>query len=255
MRSIIAIAANTFRETVRDRILYGLIIFALIVLPGSRLVISLSVGQEIRILKDFGYGAIALFGLLIAVMSGTALLFKEMDKRTIYVLVAKPVRRWELVVGKYFGLMTTLLLTFIIMSATLLLTLVLLGGRPDRLFFLTISGLFGQLAVITAVAMLFSVVTSPALSAVFTFCLYIAGTSADQMRLFADRMSGLFLRATAKGASYLIPNLQDFNYRTESIHGLPVDPAKVWLMTAYALLYIAFTLTVACLIIENKDLK
>jgi ABC-type transport system involved in multi-copper enzyme maturation permease subunit len=255
MRRIYTIAANAFRETVRDRILYGLIIFALIVLPGSRLVISLSVGQEIRILKDFGYGAIALFGLLIAVTSGTALLFKEMDKRTIYVLVAKPVRRWELVVGKYFGLLSTLLLAFLIMGVTLLLTLWLLGGKPDGLFFLTIAGLFGQLAVITAVAMLFSTVTSPALSAVFTFCLYVAGTSADQLRLFADRMPGMFLKAAAKGASYLIPNLQNFNFRTESIHGLPADPARIWLMLAYAVLYIAFILTAACLIMEHKDLK
>ena len=255
MRRILTIAANTFRESVRDRILYGLIVFALIVLPGSRLVISLSVGQEIRILKDFGFGAIALFGLLIAVVSGTAMLFKEMDKRTIYVLVAKPVKRWELLVGKYFGLMATLFLAFLIMGATLVLTLALMGGKPDGLFFLTIAGLFGQLTVITAVAMLFSTLASPALSAVFTFCVYIAGTSADQLRLLADRMPGELLKIAAKAISYVIPNLQNFNFRTESIYNLPVDHAKLWLMLAYAVFYIAFTLTVASIILERKDLK
>jgi ABC-type transport system involved in multi-copper enzyme maturation permease subunit len=255
MKRIWTIAANTFRETVRDRILYGLVIFALIVLPGSRLVISLSVGQEIRILKDFGFGAIALFGLLIAVVPGTALLFRELDKRTIYVLVAKPVRRWELLVGKYFGLLATLLLAFLIMSATLALTRALLGGRPDAPFFLTIAGLFGQLVIITAVALLFSTLASPALSAVFTFCLYVAGTSADQLRLFADRMPAQLLKVAAKGVSYAIPNLQNFNFRTESIYSLPVDPDRIWLMLLYAVLYTAFTLAVASLILENKDLK
>lgn len=255
MRRIFTIAANTFRETIRDRILYGLVIFALIVLPGSRLVISLSVGQEIRILKDFGFGAVALFGLLIAVVPGTALLFRELDKRTIYVLVAKPVRRWELLVGKYFGLLATLLLAFLIMSATLALTLALLGGRPDGPFFLTIAGLFGQLAVITAVAVLFSTLATPTLSAVFTCCVYIAGTAADQLRLFADRMPAQLLQLAAKGFSYVIPNLQNFNFRTESIYGLPVDPAKVWLMLIYAILYTAGALMLASLILENKDLK
>jgi ABC-type transport system involved in multi-copper enzyme maturation permease subunit len=255
MNRIWAIAANTFRETVRDRILYGLVVFALIVLPGSRLVISLSVGQEIRILKDFGYGAIALFGLLIAVISGTALLFKELDKRTIYVLVAKPVRRWELLVGKYFGLLATLLLAFLIMAATLAATLLLLGGKADGLFWLTIAGLYLQLTVVTAVAILFSTLASPALGAVFTFCVYIAGTAADQLRLFADRMPGQALRLAAKGVSYAIPNLQNFNFRTESVYGLPADPAKVWLMLLYAVLYAAFTLALASVILERKDLK
>ncbi len=255
MRRIFTIAANTFRETVRDRVLYGLVAFALVILPGSRLVITLSVGQEVRILKDFGFGAIALFGLLIAVVSGTALLFKELDKRTIYVLVAKPVKRWELLVGKYFGLLATLLLAFLIMGITLILTLLLMGGKPDGLFFLTIAGLFGQLAVITAVAMLFSTLAAPALSAVFTFCVYIAGTAADQLRLFADRMPGDLLKTAAQAVSYVIPNLQNFNFRAESIYNLPVDQSKIWLMLAYAALYITFALTVASIILERKDLK
>jgi ABC-type transport system involved in multi-copper enzyme maturation permease subunit len=255
MKRIWTIAANTFRETVRDRILYGLIIFALIVLPGSRLVISLSIGQEVKIVKDFGFGAIALFGLLIAVVVGTSLVFKELDKRTIYVLVSKPVKRWELLVGKYFGLMATLLLAFVIMTAVFIPTLLLINGKADGLFFLTIAGLFLQLAVITSVAILFSTLASPALSAVFTFCLYLAGTAADQLRLFAERIPGAALQFTAKAVSYVIPNLQNFNYRTEAIYGFAVPPQKVWLMLAYALLYICLTLTAASLILERKDLK
>jgi len=138
--------------------------------------------------------------------------------------------------AKYFGLLATLLLAFLIMSATLALTLALLGGRPDAPFFLTIAGLFGQLVIITAVALLFSTLASPALSAVFTFCLYVAGTSADQLRLFADRMPAQLLKVAAKGVSYAIPNLQNFNFRTESIYSLPVDPDRIWLMLLYAVL-------------------
>jgi len=153
------------------------------------------------------------------------------------------VRRWELLVGKYFGLLATLLLAFLIMAATLAGTLLLLGGKADGLFWLTIAGLYLQLTVVTAVAILFSTLASPALGAVFTFCVYIAGTAADQLRLFADRVS------------YAIPNLQNFNFRTESVYGLPADPAKVWLMLLYAVLYAAFTLILASVILERKDLK
>lgn len=255
MRRIFTIAVNTFRETVRDRILYGLIAFVLVILPGSRLIISLSVGQEVKIMKDFGFAAIALFGLLIAVVAGTSLVFKELDKRTIYVLVAKPVRRWELLVGKYLGLMSTLLVAFAIMAVTLIVTILMLRGRTDGLFFLTIGGIYLQLAVITGVAMLFSVLASPGLSAVFTFCLYIAGTSADQLRLLAERMPSLAVKYTVQAASYIIPNLQNFNFRTEAVYGLPVPPDKIWLMLIYAVLYLSSTLILASIILERKDLK
>lgn len=255
MKRIWAIAVNTFKETVRDRILYGLILFVLVVLPGSRLVISLSVGQEVKIMKDFGFAAIALFGLLISVVVGTTLVFKELDKRTIYVLVAKPVRRWELLVGKYLGLLGTLTVSFVIMIATLAATIVLLGGKLDGLLGLAVLGIFMQFIVITAVAIFFSTLASPALSAAFTFCLYIAGTAADQLRLFASRMPGAVLGPLATVFSYVIPNLQNCNFRTEAVYGLPVPAGKVWLMLAYCLLYSGLMLVLGSVVLERKDLK
>lgn len=255
MKRIIAIAHNTFKETVRDRILYGLVVFVLLVLPGSRLVIPLAIGQELKIMKDFGFAAIALFGLMIAVVVGTALVHKELDKRTIYVLVAKPVRRWELLVGKYFGLMATILLAFAVMSAVLAGTLLTLGGRLDWLLALAVAGLFLQLAAVTAVAIFFSTLASPALSAVFTVCLYIAGAAADQLRLFADRMPGLAAKFAVKGASYLVPNLHLCDYRTEAVYGLPVPAGQAALTLAYILLYTALVLLVSSAILEGKDLK
>lgn len=255
MNRIIAIANNTFKETVRDRILYGLVIFALLLLPGSRLVIPLAIGQELKIMKDFGFAAIALFGLMIAVVVGTALVHKELDKRTIYVLVAKPVRRWELLVGKYFGLMATILLAFAVMFAVLTLTVLTLGGGMDWLLALTVTGLFLQLAAVTAVAIFFSTLASPALSAVFTICLYVAGTAADQLRLFADRMPGMFVKLAVKGASYLVPNLHLCSFRTEAVYGLPVPAGKVLIMLAYILTYTSLVLLVSSAILERKDLK
>jgi ABC-type transport system involved in multi-copper enzyme maturation permease subunit len=255
MKRIYAIAGNTFKETVRDRILYGLIVFILLVLPGSRLVIPLAIGQEVKIMKDFGFAVIALFGLLIAVVVGTSLVHKELDKRTIYVLVAKPVKRWELLVGKYFGLMATLVLAFAIMFATLAGTVLTLGGRLDWLLPLTVAGLFLQLAAITAVAIFFSTLASPALSAVFTICLYIVGTAADQLRLFADRMPSQLLKVTVKAVSYVVPNLHVCNFRTEAVYGLPVPAGKVLLMCGYIALYTALVLLVSSAILERKDLK
>jgi ABC-type transport system involved in multi-copper enzyme maturation permease subunit len=255
MKRIIAIAHNTFRETVRDRVLYGLVVFALLLLPGSRLVIPLAIGQELKIMKDFGFAAMALFGLMIAVVVGAALVHKELDKRTIYVLVAKPVRRWELLVGKYLGLMATILLAFGVMFAVLAGTVITLGGRLDWLLALAVAGLFLQLAAVTAVAILFSTLASPALSAVFTICLYIVGTAADQLRLFADRMPGLAVKLAVKGASYAVPNLHLCDYRTEAVYGLEVPGAKVALMLVYIMTYTALILLVSSAILERKDLK
>jgi ABC-type transport system involved in multi-copper enzyme maturation permease subunit len=255
MNRIVAIAHNTFRETVRDRILYGLVAFVLLVLPGSRLVIPLAIGQELKIMKDFGFAAISLFGLLIAVVVGTSLVHKELDKRTIYVLVAKPVRRWELLVGKYFGLMATILLAFVAMFAVLAGTVLTLGGRPDWLLALAVAGLYLQLAAVTAVAVFFSTLASPALSAVFTICLYLVGTAADQLRLFADRMPGAAVKFAVKAASYLVPNLHLCNYRTEAVYGLPVAAGRVLFMLAYIAAYTALVLLVSSAILERKDLK
>jgi len=255
MKRVLAIALNTFKETVRDRILYGLIFFVLLVLPGSRLVIPLAIGQEIKIMKDFGFAAITLFGLLISVVVGTTLVFKELDKRTIYVLVAKPVRRWELLLGKYFGLMGTLTVSFLIMSATMTVTIMMMGGKIDGLLGYSVFGIYMQFVVITSVAIFFSTLASPALSAAFTFCLFIAGTAADQLRLFADRMPGSFLKVAVNAISYLIPNLQNCNFRTEAVYGLEVPLSKIWLMTAYCLLYTGVMLILGSLVLERKDLK
>jgi len=255
MKRILAIALNTFKETVRDRILYGLIIFVLLVLPGSRLVIPLAVGQEVKIMKDFGFAAITLFGLLISVVVGTTLVFKELDKRTIYVLVAKPVRRWELLLGKYFGLMCTLTVSVLIMSATLAVTILMMGGNLDGLLGYAVLGIYMQFVVITSVAIFFSTLASPALSAAFAFCLFIAGTAADQLRLFAERMPGSFLKMAVNAVSYLIPNLQNCNFRTEAVYGLAVPFSKVGLMMMYCLLYALAMLIMGSLVLERKDLK
>jgi len=255
MKRIIAIAHNTFKETVRDRILYGLLIFALLLLPGSRLVIPLSIGQEVKIMKDFGFAAISLFGLMIAVVVGTSLVHKELDKRTIYVLVAKPVRRWELLIGKYLGLMATLLLAFVVMALVMAATVVTLGGRVDRLLWLTLLGLYLQLMAVTAVAIFFSTLASPALSAVFTICLFIVGTAADQLRLFAERMPGDLVKAMVKAASYMVPNLHLCNFRTEAVYGLPVEGQRILLMLLYIFLYTLLILLLSSVILEKKDLK
>src|SRR2546423_10299820 len=187
------IAANVFRESVRDKVLYNLVLFAILLIAGAYLIGQLTAGQDVRIIKDLGLGAMSIFGLFIAVFIGIGLVSKEVERRSIYSLLAKPVHRFQIVLGKYIGLVLTLAVNLSIMSAALYLVLLYMAttGGPgmvrgieapvlDPALFKAIGLLFVELSVVTAIALFFSTFSTPILSAAFTFSLYVSGhLSAD----------------------------------------------------------------------------
>src|ERR1700749_2815053 len=119
MRNVATVAANTFREAVRDRVLYNLVFFALLMMGAAILVGQISIGIESSVIVSLGLTAISVIGLFIAIFIGVGLVSKEMDKRTLYALLAKPVQRWEFLLGKFFGLLLTLAINTAGMSAGL----------------------------------------------------------------------------------------------------------------------------------------
>ncbi|MBI3805005.1 MAG: ABC transporter permease [Nitrospirae bacterium] len=259
MRVLWAIARNTFKEAVRNKILYSLIFFALVMMGLSLVLDQVTIGQRSKIIKDFGLASINIFGVLIAIVVGISLVYKEIDKRTIYPILAKPVRRSQFLIGKYFGIVLTLAVEVMVMSFFLffLLGIYAAGSGPvfDVGLFEAIAFIFMELAVVAAAAILFSSFSTPFLSGMFTLAIYIIGhLTADLKRLGALSGNLLLERLTAL-MYYLLPDLENFNIKGEVVYGLPLESGKIFLGSLYALVYISLLLFLSSVIFQTRDFK
>jgi len=250
--AIRAIALNTFREAIRDRVLYLLLVFALIVIGVSRLLSLLTVGNEAKIIKDVGLAAISLFGVLIAVFVGVSLVYKEIEKRTVWTLLANPVRRWQFLAGKYVGLLAVLALNVGLMSAGLL-GLLLLRGEPPWSLIPAIVLILVEMAIVTAFALLFSSLTNPVLASVWTFAVYVMGHLAWSLKLLKERVPDGVSRLVCDAVYWLLPNLDRLNVKAEAVHGLDLPPGYLFFALLYGLAYAAIVFALACLAFERKD--
>src|SRR5258707_5798049 len=251
------IASNTFREAVRDRVLYNLIAFALLLSGAAILVGQISVEIERLVVINLGLTAVSLFGVVIAIFIGIGLVSKEIDKRTLYTVLSRPVRRWEFIAGKFFGLAGTLVVNTFFMAIGVFAALAYVSRHSQAsdasvvvaLYFIVL-----QFVIITALALFFSSFSSPLLSAVFAFSLFVIGSFAEDLRGFASMTHGA-TRWLATGAAYLVPNFSALNIITSVAHSQPVSGQLVLYNTAYALVYSAAVLAGAVLIFEHRNLK
>jgi len=256
MKKIIAIAVNTFRESIRDRIYYSLLVFALLMLGFSMVLGSLTLGDPVKIIKDFGLGAISLFGTLIAIFVGIGLVYKEMEKKTIYVILAKPVDRGQFLLGKYLGLSLTLIIEVAVMSLGLFLLLILLYNQPVPWeLFKAIIPIWFELQLILAVALMFSVWTSPFLSGLFTLSVFIIGHLTTDLRVLAMKSDDIVLQRIAEILYYFFPNLENLNFKVQVVHGLPLSFVNMTISLLYAFLYTCFLLALSVFIFRTKDIR
>lgn len=253
MAAIRAIAVNTFKEAIRDRILYLLVFFALVMIGVSIVISSLSVGQNARVIADMGLAAISLFSVIIAVFIGTNLLFKEIDKRTIITLLSKPIHRRDFILGKYLGLVLTLLVLNVVMSAIFLLTLYLFQRIWYPAILWVILLMFLELMVVTAAAIFFSTLSSPLLSALFTFSVYGIGHYTNDLKTLGALSKNPFLEGITSILYYLLPNLENFNLKNELASGLSITPEALGLVLVYGLFYIFFLLVLSVLLFQKKE--
>jgi len=251
------IAANTFREAVRDRVLYNLIAFALLMSGAAVLVGQISIGIERLVVINLGLTAISLFGVVIAIFIGIGLVSKEIDKRTLYTVLSRPVRRWEFIAGKFFGLSGTLVVNTFFMAIGVFIALLYVSHHlthADAGVLVALYFIILQFVIITALALLFSSFSSPLLSAVFAFSLFVIGSFAEDLRGFAAMTQGA-TRWLATGAAYLVPNLSALNIVSSVAHEQPVSAQLVLFNTAYALVYVGMVLCGAILIFDRRDFK
>jgi ABC-type transport system involved in multi-copper enzyme maturation permease subunit len=255
---ILTIARNAFREAVRDRVLYNLVIFVLLLIGGAIFLGELSDAQETKIIIDMGLSAMLLFGAFISIFVGVGLVYKEIERRTIYAIFAKPVGRGEFLVGKYLGLCLTLFVNVLVMGVGVTLALVYVKRAGDPSVFNiwpAILLIYVELMILTAVALLFSSFSSPALSALLTFFVFIIGHFSADLKTFAASMGTTSARYLFGALFYLLPNLSNYSYITPAAHGQTPPPMMLLTSIAYALIYMTVLLAAATLIFNRRNFK
>jgi ABC-type transport system involved in multi-copper enzyme maturation permease subunit len=256
LNRIVSIAKNAFREAVRDRVLYNLVLFVLLLIAAGVMLGDLTDGHEVRTIVNMGLNAMLLFGVFIAIFVGIGLVSKEIEKRTVFAIFAKPVARYEFIVGKYLGLCLTLAVNTIVMGIGVSIALVIAGGSG---FALTIWGtvalIFLELTVITAVAILFSSFSSPALSALLTFLVFVIGHFSTSLRDLAESIGSDAARIFFGGIYYLLPNLSHFSFVTNAAYGQVPPVAMILASAAYALLLNTILIGLTVLIFSRRNFK
>lgn len=251
---ILSISLNTFRENLREKLLYNLLVFALLMIGSSILLSRLTLGDANRLILDLGLASINLFGVIIAIFVGIGLVSKEIDKKTIYTIISKPVRRSEFLLGKYLGLSITLLVNTLIMVAGLLVVLQFMNVPIELILFKSLLLIFIELEIITAVALLFSTFTSSTLSAIFSLAIYVIGHLTADLKLLGEKLDAAS-RAILNAVYYVLPNLERFNLKGHVIHRLEVGPADLALIVCYGIAYTALLLLLSTVIFQRRDFQ
>jgi len=248
-----AIALNTFKEAIRDRILYLLLFFAALSIILSRALALLTVGDRVKIIKDVGLASLSLFGALMAILIGTSLVYKEIDKKTIFTILSKPVHRLEFLLGKFFGLVFTLLVMLSLMSLIFLALIFFHTFKIEWKMLIAIFFIFLELVLITSVATLFSCFSTPILSSIFSLSFYLIGHLSWGLETLIRKIQSGIVKAFVQILYLFLPDLENFNFKTEVVHGLQV-PTKIYLFsTLYGIVYTLFILTLAILVFRRRD--
>ena len=255
MNAIVAVARGTFREAVRDRVLFLVVGFGVVVLVLSRLLAPIAMGEGNRITIDLGLSALGMLGIVIVALVGTGLVHKEIERRTIHVVLSRPVGRASYLIGKWAGLSLTMATAVFAMGVILLAVAATMKGAEaigpvsQAVFMLALAN-----TVLAALAVLFSSLSTPVLSVVYTLGLYATGYWTSDLRDFASQMPGA-LGGLVRGVSYVIPNLELFNLRPQVAHMETAPTLQLALAIGYAAAYAGAVLALAVVAFERRELK
>ncbi len=253
MWSVIVIALNTFRENLRDKILYNLVFFALLLIGASTLLADLTIMEHHRMITDMGLAAINLVGVVIAIFVGIGLVGKEIERRTVYTIMARPIRRTQFILGKYLGLVMTLSVNLAIMTAVFLATLRLYHAPVHGALVQAIALIFVEVLLVTAMALFFSTFSTSTLSASFTIGLFVVGHLTMDLKGIAEKSQSETVTAVTTAIYYLFPNLELLNVKAQAAVGVGVPFAYQATASLYGLLYTAALLVGACMIFQRRD--
>ena len=253
MRSIKAIAINTFREGIRNRIMYNLVFFALCMIAFSYFIGELSIGEELKVIQDMGLAAISIFGILIAIFVGIGLVYKEVDKRTIYTIISKPIHRYQFLLGKFFGLSLMLLVQTVFMTAFMFIFIYITNHIFNPALLKVVLFIYLELVVITSVAIFFSSFTTPFLSALFCLGFFIIGHSTDDLVELSKRSDSAVVKVGASLFKFF--DLNHFNIKGKIVHGVYVGWDWVGQVVLYAAFLSVVFLITSFFIFQKRDFK
>ncbi len=268
MRVIAHVAVNVFKESVRDKILYNLVVFAVLLISASYLIGELTAGQDVKIIKDLGLAAISMFGLLISVFIGIGLVWKEVEKRSIYTLLSKPMRRQEFLLGKYCGLVLTLIINVAVMTVAFYAVLAYMevtspvniraswpAPATDLAMLKAVALIMLELMLVTAIALFFSTFSSPFLSAMLTIAVWVIGHFNEDLRNYGATIASPVAASIARGVYYVVPNFAAFDVKLQVVHAQAVPLRYIALTSVYGITYVAFVLLGAVIIFSKRDFK
>lgn len=248
-----AIVVITFRQAIRNRILYSLLFFSGVVILSSVVIGRLSLGEDVKIIKDFGLGAISLLGVLMAIFIGTDSIYREITHRTIYTLLSKPIGRGQFLLGQYLGLLWTVLINVVAMAFFLEAVLFLRVGSPDWTLFRAIGLMVFELMLLASIAILFSVFLSRVLSTFATLAIYVGGHMTQDLVELGEQTGNVWIERATTVLYYLLPDLEAFNIRSQVVQGLSISSHDFWIVVAYGLLYLAGVFLIALKIFQHRD--
>jgi Cu-processing system permease protein len=247
------IAKNTYRELIRERLLYGVFLIAALVTALSFFLSTVSLGQNARIMHNIGLGAIHLFVVFILIFVTTNSVGKDLDKRTVYFLFPKPISRGQYVLGKYVGLLLLLLTTLGILG--FLFILGVLGTEKSLLgaALINLSYSFIEISLLVAFAQLFASFTAPLNASLYTIALYIIGHSLSFLREYMTNLGGVFLGHVTTWCYYILPNLEKFDVRAATLYGIPLNAGQVVWSLVYAIIYTSLILFLTTQVVRKRE--
>jgi ABC-type transport system involved in multi-copper enzyme maturation permease subunit len=255
MNRIWAIASNTHREAIRDRVLYSLLFFACVMLVASLVTKEITIGDQDKIVRGTALGAISIFSSIIAMFLGVSLVYKELERKTIYTIASKPIPRWMFVLGKYSGLLLTLGVNLLIMLALYLALFAPRFGMPHPSLAAFVVLLFLELMLLTAWATLFSTYSGPTTASAFTLAIFVIGHLADDIWSFGHQAESVAMQQISEILYWMLPNFEVFNVQAEATHEVAVSWARMATSTGYGLAYTAAVLGLAVLVFQRRDFK
>lgn len=253
MQSLMVVAGNTFRETIRDKILYNLVLFAFLLIGASVLLGTLTIGEQARIVNDLGLAAINLVAVVVAIFVGIGLVTKEIERRTIYTILSRPITRVQFILGKYIGLGFIVVANVAIMFGMFLVSVWLSGNPIYGSLFQAVQLILVETWLVMAIALFFSTFSTSILSATLTIGLYIIGHLTGDLKAIAEKSDNPLTESVMAALYYVCPNLEMLNVKGQAAGGNLVELGYQATATAYGLLYAGILLTGACLIFQRRD--
>jgi len=253
LHTILVVAKNTFRETIRNKVLYAILAFAAVYMLFTLFLGSISLGEDLHVIRSLGLAGMYIFGLIITIFLGSSLLYKELERRTLYFVLSKPISRAHLVLGKFLGLLSSVAVCLAGMTVLYLLMVAFKGGGFDSSAILAVFYQLLEMSLLIALTIFFSTFSMPLLSTLYAVLVVYIGHSLDLL-MQAVQGASAPVRFFVQLLHYVLPNLAKFDIRSAIIYDASVPLSQALLVVAYAAMYVGLLLCVAVFLFEKREI-